>query len=84
MTIYFPWKGFGAGVRTITCRLMLRKQKRSFGDRSSVLVHGQDIKQVASYKYLGVHINSELKWHTHESSSPVPTLFEKTTIIWSE
>lgn len=31
---------------------------------SSVVVHGQDIKQVASYKYLGVHINSELKWHT--------------------
>lgn len=32
---------------------------RSVGDRSSVVVHGEeDIKQVAYYKYLGVHINS--------------------------
>lgn len=41
---------------------------RSVGDRSSVVIHGQDIKQEASYKYLGVHIDSELKWHIHVSS----------------
>lgn len=40
---------------------------RSVGDRSSVVVYGEAIKQVASYKYLGVHIDSELKWHMHVS-----------------
>lgn len=39
---------------------------RLVGDRSSVVVHGQDIKQVDSYKYY--HIDSELKWHSHVSS----------------
>jgi len=30
------------------------------------VVHGEAIK-VASYKYLGVHIDSELMWHKHVS-----------------
>lgn len=40
---------------------------RSVGDRSSVVIHGEAIKQVPSYKYLGVYIDSEFKWHTHVS-----------------
>jgi len=40
---------------------------RLVGDRSSAVVHGEAIKQVASYKYLGVHIDSELTLHKHVS-----------------
>lgn len=58
---------------------------RSVGDTSSVVIHGQEIKQVASYKYLGIHIDSELKWHTHfkclfKSLSAI-TFLKKTKII---
>lgn len=38
------------------------------GDRSLIAINGQHVKQVYSYKYLGVYIDSELKWHTHVSS----------------
>lgn len=38
---------------------------RSVGDRSFIVAN---IKQVASYKYLEAHNDSELKWHTHVSS----------------
>lgn len=29
------------------------------------MIHGTTIKQVTSFKYLGVHIDSDLTWHTH-------------------
>ena len=38
---------------------------RSVGDQSTVTIHGTDIKQVTSFKYLGVYIDSDLSWHTH-------------------
>ena len=37
---------------------------RLVGDHSPVAVHGQDIKQVKTFKYLGVHVDSDLSWHT--------------------
>ena len=41
---------------------------RVIGNHSSVAIHRHDIEQVANYKYLGVHIDSELSWHTHVAS----------------
>ena len=38
---------------------------RSVGDQSTVTIHGADIKQVTSFKYLGVHIDSDLSWRAH-------------------
>ena len=38
---------------------------RSIGDHSAITVHGHNIKQVSSYKYLGVQIDKDLSWHTH-------------------
>ena len=38
---------------------------RSIGDHSAINVHNHDIKQVPSYKYLGVQIDEDLSWHTH-------------------
>ena len=37
---------------------------RSVGDQSSVAIHGQDIKQVKTFKYLGVYVDSDLSWRT--------------------
>lgn len=37
---------------------------RSTGDHCSVDIHGHDIRQVNTYKYSGVHIVTELSWHT--------------------
>ncbi len=37
---------------------------KSTGDRSPVTIHGNNIKQVTSYKYLGIHIDSDLSWQT--------------------
>ena len=38
---------------------------RSIGDHSAISVHNNNIKQVSSYKYLGVQIDQDLSWHTH-------------------
>ena len=38
---------------------------RSIGDHSMISVHDHNIKQVSSYKYLGVQIDQDLSWHTH-------------------
>lgn len=38
---------------------------RSVGHSSPVSMHGKVIQQVTSVKYLGVHIDSDLTWHTH-------------------
>ena len=38
---------------------------RSIGDHSMITVHDHNIKQVSSYKYLGVQIDKDLSWHTH-------------------
>ena len=37
---------------------------RSMGDQSPVAVHGQDIVQVKTFRYLGVHVDSDLSWGT--------------------
>lgn len=36
----------------------------SVGDHSSHIVRGNNIRQVNSYNYLGVHIDRDLSWHT--------------------
>lgn len=36
--------------------------------RSQVVIHGNAIKQVSSSKYLGVYMDSDLKWHTQVAS----------------
>lgn len=41
---------------------------RSVGDHSEITIHGHNIKQVNSYKYLGVQIDCEMSWHTHVTS----------------
>ena len=41
---------------------------RSIGDHTVITIHGHDIKQVTSYKYLGVQIDCEMSWHTHVTS----------------
>ena len=38
---------------------------RSVGDHTPITVHGHDIKQVDSYKYLGVQIDCQMNWHSH-------------------
>ncbi|KAK0141046.1 Receptor-type tyrosine-protein phosphatase eta [Merluccius polli] len=37
---------------------------RSMGDQSPVAVHGQDIVQVKTFRYLGVYVDSDLSWGT--------------------
>ena len=41
---------------------------RSIGDHTGIKIHDSDIKQVSSYKYLGVHIDQDLSWHTQVES----------------
>ena len=38
---------------------------RSLDDRGVIKIHDNDIKQVPSYKYLGVLIDQDLNWHSH-------------------
>lgn len=35
---------------------------KSIGDQSPVVINDQNIAQVDSYRYLGVHIDSKLTW----------------------
>ncbi|KAM3864809.1 LOW QUALITY PROTEIN: caspase-6-like [Diretmus argenteus] len=35
---------------------------KSIGDHSPVVIHGQNIAQVDSYRYLGIHIDNKLTW----------------------
>lgn len=35
---------------------------RSTGDHTPVFIHEKSIKQVCSYKYLGIHMNDKLSW----------------------
>ncbi|XDV36635.1 hypothetical protein PO909_006381 [Leuciscus waleckii] len=51
-------------INTIKTMEML-VDPRSAGDRSPVVIHGHDIKQVTSFKYLGVSIDNDLSWRTH-------------------
>ena len=41
---------------------------RFIGDHTMITIHGHDIKQVTSYKYLGVQIDCEMSWHSHVTS----------------
>ena len=38
---------------------------RSIGDHTGISVNSNSINQVSSYKYLGVHIDKDMRWHTH-------------------
>ena len=38
---------------------------RSIGDHSVISINNNNISQVSSYKYLGVHIDEDMRWHTH-------------------
>ena len=35
---------------------------KSLGDHSPISIHGEVVEQVSSYKYLGVHLDSQLSW----------------------
>ena len=35
---------------------------RSVGDHSPILIHGEGVEQVTSYKYLGIFFDSQLNW----------------------
>jgi len=37
---------------------------KSVGDQSPVAIHGHDIRQVTSFKYLGMYIDNDLSWRT--------------------
>lgn len=37
---------------------------RSAGDHGQVTIHGHEIEQVGSFKYLEVYIDKDLSWHT--------------------
>ena len=41
---------------------------RSIGDHTLIKVHDNDIKQLSSNKYLGVHIVQDLSWHTEQTA----------------
>ena len=41
---------------------------RSIGDHTVLNIHNSSIKQVSSYKYLGVQIDQNMSWHTHVES----------------
>ena len=43
---------------------------RSIGDHTTITIHDHEIKQVTlySYKYLGVHIDHDMSWHSHVTS----------------
>ncbi|KAK7888955.1 hypothetical protein WMY93_024515 [Mugilogobius chulae] len=41
---------------------------RSAGDHGQVTIHGHVTEQVSSFKYLGVHIDRDLSWHTQVTS----------------
>ncbi len=38
---------------------------KSVGDHSPLLIHDQSIKQVSSYRYLGVHLDCLFNWEVH-------------------
>ena len=38
------------------------------GDHSPILIHGEKVEQVTSYKYLGIWFDSQLKWSTQVDS----------------
>ncbi len=38
---------------------------RSIGDHTPVFIHETSIKQVSSYKYLGIHMDDKLSWGIH-------------------
>ncbi len=40
----------------------------SVGDYGLVAIYGHEIEQVSSFKYLGVHIDSDLGWRTQVTS----------------
>lgn len=60
------WTGLWTGMISISGRSMYIKLKkivldpRSIGNHSFVAIKGHGIRQVTSYKYLGVHIVNEL------------------------
>ena len=41
---------------------------RSIGDHTTITIHDHEIKQVNSYKYLGVHIDCDMSWHSQVTS----------------
>ena len=41
---------------------------RSIGDHTIISVHNNDIRQVSSYKYLGVQIDKDMSWSEHVTS----------------
>ena len=48
-----------------TCKTVeMLFEPKSIGDHSPVTIHGNNINQVTSCKYLGIHIDSDLSWQT--------------------
>lgn len=41
---------------------------RPGGVHGPVIIHGHVIKQMSSFKYLGVHLDSDLSWNTQVCS----------------
>jgi len=69
-------------LATKTVEMLL--DPKSVADQSPVSIQGDSINQVTSFKYLGVHTDSDFSWHTqgvfHGSSAPP---FSETTLtVW--
>ena len=38
---------------------------KSIGDHTERLIHNQSIEQISIYKYLGVQMDNQMRWHEH-------------------
>jgi len=47
----------------------LRARKPNDQPNPVLWLRGREIKEVSSYKYLGVHVNSQLHWRTQENEA---------------
>ena len=64
---------------------------RSIGDHTVISVNSNNISQVSSYKYLGVHIDQDMRWHTHVTSCCAKihqrlhflSFHSETKVVWS-